>query len=42
MSDPVLMNSFNYLRKRDKMQGLPRLILLFRYEFNDFHNTGAL
>ena len=30
MSAHVLLNSLNELRKRDKMQGLPSILLLFR------------
>ena len=29
------------LRKRDKMWGLPSILLLFRNELNEFNNTGA-
>ena len=32
---------FYNLRKRDKMQGLPSILSLFRNEFNTFNNTGA-
>ena len=41
MSDHVLLNLFKELGKRDKMQGLPSISLLFRNEFNKFNNTGA-
>ena len=27
--------------KSDKMRGLPRILLLFRKDFNTFNNTGA-
>ena len=35
----VLFNSLNELRKRDKMQGLPSILSLFRNEFNKFNKT---
>ena len=38
MSANVLLNSLNELRKRDK----PRILSLFRNEFNKFNNTGLL
>ena len=41
MSVHVSLNLFNELRKRDKMQGLPSILSLFRNEFNKFNNTGA-
>ena len=41
MSAHVLLNLLNKFRKRDKMQGLPRIISLFRNEFNKFNNTRA-
>ena len=41
MSAHVLLNLLKELRKRDKMQGLPRILSLFRNEFNKFNNTGA-
>ena len=41
MSAHVLLNLFNDLRKRDKMQGLPSILSLFRNEFNKFNNTRA-
>ena len=41
MSDHVLLNLLNKLRKRDKMQGLPSILWLFGNEFNKFNNTGA-
>ena len=41
MSPPVLLNSLNELGKRDKMRGVPSILLLFRNEFNKFNNTRA-
>ena len=41
MSAHVLLNLLNELGKRDKMQGLPSILSLFRKEFNKFNNTGA-
>ena len=41
MSANVLLNLLNKLRQRDKMQGLPSILSLFRNEFNNFNNTGA-
>ena len=41
MSAHVLLNLLNELGKRDKMRGLPRILSLFRNEFNKFNNTGA-
>ena len=41
MSDHVLLNLSNELRKRDKMRVLPSILSLFRNEFNKFDNTGA-
>ena len=41
MSAHVLLNLLNELGKRDKMQGLPSILSLFRNEFNKFNNTGA-
>ena len=41
MSAHVLLNLLNELRKRDKMRGLPRILSLFRNEFNKFNNTRA-
>ena len=35
----VLLNLLNKLGKRDKMQGLPSILSLFRNEFNKFNNT---
>ena len=37
----ILLNLLNELRKRDKMQGLPSILILFRNEFNKFNNTRA-
>ena len=39
MSVHVLLNLLNELGKRDKMRGLPRILSLFRNEFNKFNNT---
>ena len=39
MSAHVLLNLFNELGKRDKMQGLPSIYLFFRNEFNKFNKT---
>ena len=41
MSDHVLLNLLNELRKSDKMGGLPSILLLFRNELNKFNNPGA-
>ena len=41
MSAHILLNLLNELRKRDKMRSLPRILSLFRNEFNKFNNTGA-
>ena len=41
MSANVLLNLLNELGKRDKMQGLPSILTLFRNEFNKFEKTGA-
>ena len=41
MSAHVLLNLLNELGKRDKMQGLPIILSLFRNKFNKFNNTGA-
>ena len=41
MSAHVLLNTLNELGKRDKMRGLPRILSLFRNEFNKFNNTRA-
>ena len=42
MSAYVLLNLLNKLRKRDKMRGLPSILVLFRNKFNKSNNTGAL
>ena len=39
MSAHVLLNLLNELGKRDKMQGLPSILSLFRDKFNKFNNT---
>ena len=41
MSAQVLLNLSNELRKRDKMQGLPSILSLFRNFFDKFNKTGA-
>ena len=41
MSARVLLNLLNELGKRDKMRGLPSILLLFRNKFNKYNNTGA-
>ena len=41
MSAYVLLNLFNELGKRDKMRGLPSILSLFRYEFNNFKKARA-
>ena len=41
MSNLVLLNLSNKLRKRDKMRGLLSILSLFRNQFNQFNNTGA-
>ena len=38
-SSHVSLNLFKGLRKRDKMQGLPTTVLLFRNKFNIINNT---
>ena len=38
MSDHVLLNLLNKLRKSDKMQGLSSILSLFRSEFTKFNN----
>ena len=35
----VLLNLFNELGKKDKMQGLLSILSLFRNEFNKFNKT---
>ena len=39
MSAGVLLNLLNKLGKSDEMQGLPRILSLFRDEFNTFNKT---
>ena len=39
MSAQFLLNLIKELRKRDKMQGLPSILSLFRNESNKFNNT---
>ena len=39
MSTHVLLNLLKELRKSNKMQGLPSILLLFRNKFNKFNNT---
>ena len=41
MSAHVLLSLLNELGKRDKMQGLPSVLSLFRKEINKFNNTRA-
>ena len=41
MSAHVLLNLLNEMGRRDKMRGLPRILFLFRNEFNKFNNTRA-
>ena len=41
MSAHVLLNLLNELGKRDKMQGLPSILSLFRNKFDKFNNTRA-
>ena len=41
MSAHVLLILLNELGKRDKMRGLPSILLLFRNDFNKFNNIGA-
>ena len=41
MSAHLLLNLLNELRKRDKIQGLPSILSLFRNKFNKFNNTRA-
>ena len=42
MGAHVLLNLLKKLMKRDKMRGLPSILLLFRNKFNKFNNIGAL
>ena len=39
MSDYVLLNLLNELRKRDKMRGLSSILSLFQNEFKKFNKT---
>ena len=41
MSAIVLLNLLNEFGKRDKMLGKPRILSLFRNEFDKFNNTRA-
>ena len=41
MSAHVLLNLLNELGKRDKIQGFPSILSLFRNKFNKFNNTRA-
>ena len=41
MSAHVLFNFLNKLEKRDKMRGLPNILLHFRNDFNRFNYTTA-
>ena len=41
MGAHVLLNLLRELGKRDKTQGLPSILSLFRNEFNKFNNTRA-
>ena len=41
MNAHILLNLLNQLGKRDKMQGLPSNLSLFRKEFNKFNKTRA-
>ena len=41
MSVHVLLSLLNELRKRDKMQGLPLILSLFRNKFHKFNKTRA-
>ena len=41
MSTHVLLNLLKELGKRDKMQGVPSILSLFRNEFNKFNKTRA-
>ena len=42
MSEHVLLNLLNKLRKRDKTCSLPSTVSVFRNEFNKFNNTGIM
>ena len=39
---PVLLNLLNKLRKKDKMQGKPRILSLFLNPLNKFNKIKAL
>ena len=41
MSDHVLLNLLNELRKKDIMRDVPSILSLFHNEFNKFNNIGA-
>ena len=41
MSAHVLLDLLNEWGKRDKMRGLPNILLGFRNEFNKFNKSGA-
>ena len=41
MSAHILLNLLNELGKRDKMQGLQCILLLFPNKLNKFNNTGT-
>ena len=41
MSDHVLLNLSNELRKRDKIRGLPSILSFFQNEFDKFNNIQA-
>ena len=41
MSAHVFLNLLNELGKRYKMRGSPRILSLFRNEFNKFNKAGA-
>ena len=41
MNAHVLLNLLNEWGKRDKMQGMPSILSLFRNKFNTFNNTRA-
>ena len=41
MSTHVLLNLLNELWERDKMRGLPSILLLYRKEYNKLNYTGA-
>ena len=41
MTAHVFLNLINKLGKSDKMRGLPRILSLFRNEFDKFNSTRA-